>query len=210
MKLRAIIPVKSLREGKGRLSTVLDEAERAALNAELLDRMLAVTGAFPGAARTIVVSPDRDVLRRAEAAGAEALADVAPGLNAALAGAARHAAERGADGILIVPVDLPLAAPEDLLAMVGRGGGVTIAPDRRGIGTNALFVAPACALPFRFGGDSLRAHLEAARAAGLTTEIATLANLAFDIDTPDDYREWRRRSDDAAFGQMREGAHLVR
>ncbi len=193
MKLRAIIPVKSFREGKGRLSTVLGGAERNALNVEFLDRTLSVTAAFPGASRTIVVSPDQDVLDRAEAAGAHSLLDVAGELNAALNCAAGHAADHGADGILIVPVDLPRSRPRDLLALASCRHGVAIAPDRRGIGTNALYVAPPDALSFRFGGDSFLAHLAEAREAGLNAEILTLPNLAFDIDTPDDYREWRRR-----------------
>ena len=71
MKVRAIIPVKSFHKGKGRLSTVLGVAERNALNIELLDHMLSVTAAFPGASRTIVISPDQVVLDRAEAAGVE-------------------------------------------------------------------------------------------------------------------------------------------
>ncbi len=192
MRIRAIIPVKSLREGKGRLSTILDGTERAALNSELLDHMLDVTAAFPGAHRTIVVSPDRDVLDRAEAEGAEALFDAEGDLNAALARAAGHALDQGAEGILIVPVDLPLAGPEDLLAMVSGRCGVTIAPDRRGIGTNALYVAPPDTLAFRFGGNSMEAHLAEARRAGLPVEVVNLANLAFDVDTPDDYHEWRK------------------
>jgi len=192
VKLRAIIPVKSLREGKGRLSTILGEAERNALNVELLDHMLSVTAAFPGAAQTIVVSPDRGVLDRAEAAGTQVLLDDAGDLNGALDLAAHHAAHQGADGILIVPVDLPRSQPGDLLALASSGNGVAIVPDRRGVGTNALFVAPPTALSFRFGDNSFLTHLDAAREAGLSTEIDTLPNLAFDIDTPDDYREWRK------------------
>jgi len=191
VKLRAIIPVKSFREGKGRLSAVLGGAERNALNVELLDHMLSVTAAFPGAAQTIVVSPDRDVLDRAEAAGAQVLLDVAGDLNAALDQAACHAADHGADGILIVPVDLPRATPGDLLALASCPNGVAIVPDRRGVGTNALYVAPPTAIGFRFGENSFLAHLAGAREAGLNTEIVTLPNLAFDIDTPDDYRDWR-------------------
>ena len=112
----------------------------------LPDRMLSVRvkrallkpRTFPGARHTIVTSPDRDVLDRAEAAGAEALLDAAGDLNAALAHAAGHAAERGADAILIVPVDLPRAGPEDLLAMATLRHGVIIAPDRHGVGIAGL------------------------------------------------------------------------
>ncbi len=193
MKIRAIIPVKSFGEGKGRLSTVLGVAERNALNVELLDYMLSVTAVFPGASRTIVVSSDRVVLDRAEAAGAQSLLYFAGDLNAALNFAAGHAVDHGANGILIVPVDLPRSRPRDLLALASCRSGVAIAPDRRGIGTNALYVSPPGALPFRFGGDSFQAHLAEAQEAGLNVEILTLPNLAFDIDTPDDYREWRRQ-----------------
>jgi 2-phospho-L-lactate guanylyltransferase len=191
VKLRAIIPVKSLREGKGRLSAVLDESRRYALNVELLDHTLAVASAFPGAAQTIVVSPDPDVLARAEAAGVQTLRDTVGELNGALDLAARHAADGGADGVLIVPVDLPRATPGDLLTLVSNRSGVAIVSDRRGVGTNALFVAPPTALKFRFGENSFLAHLAAAREAGFSVEIDTIPNLSFDIDTPEDFREWR-------------------
>ena len=193
MKVRAIIPVKSFHKGKGRLSTVLGVDERNALNIEFLAHMLSVTAAFPGASRTIVISPDQVVLDRAEAAGAQSLFDFAGDLNAALNFAAGYATDNGADGILIVPVDLPRSRPRDLQALASCQHGVAIAPDRRGIGTNALYVAPPDALPFRFGGESFQAHLAGAQEAGLDVEVLNLPNIAFDIDTPDDYREWRRQ-----------------
>jgi 2-phospho-L-lactate guanylyltransferase len=155
--------------------------------------MLSVTAAFPGASRTIVISPDQVVLDRAEAAGAQSLFDFAGDLNAALNFAAGYATDDGADGILIVPVDLPRSRPGDLQALASCQHGVAIAPDRRGIGTNALYVSPPDALLFRFGGESFKAHLAGAQEAGLNVEILNLPNLAFDIDTPDDFREWRRQ-----------------
>ena len=99
----------------------------------------------------------------------------------------------GADGIKIVPVDLPRSRRRDLQAVASGQAGVAIAPDRRGIGTNALYVSPPDALPFRFGGESFQAHLAGAQEAGLNVELLNLPNLAFDIDTPNDYREWRRQ-----------------
>ena len=122
MNLRAIIPVKSLDSGKWRLSAVLDPAERRDLNRELLDHMLAVTSKFPGARNTIVTSPDRDVLDRAEAAGAEALLDATGDLNSALAEAARHAAEGDADGILIGIDDLEQEIPAGHLDVAHKLG----------------------------------------------------------------------------------------
>lgn len=191
MKIKAILPVKAIHQGKTRLGGMLDTGARAALCRRLLERTLDVACAFPGAADTIVVSADRRVLAAAEALGAHALGETeGDGLNAALERATRFAVTLGADAILVLPIDLPLVTAEDLLALASAGAPVAIAPDRRGAGTNALYLSPPGAIGFSFGEDSFTAHLAAARAAGLDAAIVRRANLAFDVDTPDDYRAW--------------------
>jgi len=53
--------------------------------------------------------------------------------------------------------------------------------------------SPPFAVPCRFGEDSLRAHQEAARAAGITANLVRLERVGLDIDRPDDLAELLRR-----------------
>lgn len=191
MKLWLIVPAKPFAEGKTRLAEILSPEERARLNRDFLDHTLDVATAFPGIGRTIVVSADPAVLDIVRARGATIVED--PGeadLNAALDRAAGVALDRGADAILVLPADLPRMTPEDLAAVTGGTSRVVIVPDRRGAGTNALYMAPPQCIPFRFGPDSFRAHVAAAREAGVLTDIVVRRGLRFDVDTPGDYREW--------------------
>lgn len=191
-----IVPVKPLAEGKSRLDGACSQVEREALNHAFLQHTLAVTGETPGAAQTIVVSRDGEVLACAAAQGAHAVAEPGrAGLNAALAAARAEAVMLGATAILVLPIDLPLLSPADIGDLTADPGDrpcVRIAPDEAGAGTNALYVAPPGAIGFHFGRDSLAAHVAAARGAGLAPDIVHMANIAFDVDTPDDYVRLRR------------------
>jgi 2-phospho-L-lactate guanylyltransferase len=189
MTLAVIVPVKGLAAGKGRLAAILSDAERARLNRSFLERTLALVARFPRAGVRIVVSPDAEALAIARAQGAVALVESAPGLNAALEEAARHAAALGAEACLVVSTDLPRLELVDLDEMA-TGGSVAIAPDRRGTGTNALYLGRFGLIPFAYGEASFAAHVGAARAAGIEPRIVRRPGLAFDIDTPEDYRRW--------------------
>jgi 2-phospho-L-lactate guanylyltransferase len=189
MTLAAVVPVKGLAAGKGRLAAVLSDAERASFNRRLLERTLGSLATVARVRTIIVVSPDDEALAVATAGGAVALRETAPGLNAALAQAVEVAAKLGAAEILIVSVDLPFLEAADLEAMV-PGHGVAIAPDRRGTGTNALYLSRPGLIDFAYGERSFAAHVAAAAAAGTPAAIVRRPGLAFDVDTPDDYREW--------------------
>lgn len=191
MKINVIIPVKSLTNGKTRLAGILDDDDRAELNASLLDHALDLAAAFPGLSNTIVISADNRVLDIAKSRGAVALRETGGGLNSALTEAMTTARNNGARAVLVLPTDLPIATAEDLLALATTGHDVAIAADRRGIGTNALCVPTSNGFTFRFGGDSFKAHMEEAHLSGLSAHIMHRPNLSFDIDTPDDYRFWR-------------------
>ncbi len=66
-----------------------------------------------------------------------------------------------------------------------------IAPDASGQATNALVLAPPDPDFFRFGPSSFAAHHDAAAARGVQFEIVRRPGLAFDLDTPEDYRTYR-------------------
>lgn len=197
--ITVIVPVKPLDEGKSRLAPLLPPAERRALNGEFLRRTLSLAEELAGAAATIVVSRSGEVLALAARRSMVALPEEPDcGLNGALEQASRVARGRGAAGILILPVDLPLATAAAIRRVTAgphreTGGRCIIVPDRTGTGTNLLFQAPPALDRYSYGEGSLQRHRSAAERAGLTTVIRHDPDLAFDIDRPEDLVGWRAR-----------------
>jgi 2-phospho-L-lactate guanylyltransferase len=192
MKLFAVIPVKPFAEGKSRLRPILPDAARRDLNRHMYEHVLEVAAAAIGAGGIIVVSADRAALDLARGRAAIAVReDNRAGLNAALRTGAATAVKRGAEAVLVLPTDLPAVSRDDIEALVrhaDRSPFVIIAPDRSERGTNALLMSPPDAIGFSFGEDSFAAHLAAARARHMEPVAVRRAGLAFDVDTPEDYR----------------------
>ena len=203
-----VIPVKSLDGGKSRLASVLSATARRALNEQLLHRMLKVASRFPGIGRTAVVSRCWDALQLAKQYGADVIRERhTQGLNAAAAQALRSLRRRGAGAVMVVACDLPRLRAADLAALARRGSKCTrtllLCPDESGTGTNALYICCGSSLRFRFGKDSLRRHRREARRRGLAVEVHLNARIAADIDTPEQWRRWRRRAPGVA--ELRHG-----
>ncbi|AHY46152.1 2-phospho-L-lactate guanylyltransferase [Rubrobacter radiotolerans] len=184
----AVVPVKDLGGTKSRLAPVLDPAARAGLTIYMMRRV--VKAAYEaGVGAVCVVSPDVIVLSEAEKVGAAPLLQRSAGLNAALAEGRECAVRRGAGAMFILPADLPLVEPEDLVGLLreAREGVAVVSPDAGRDGTNALLVAPPGALErFHFGVGSFEAHRRAAARAGLEVREHPNARLAFDLDTGTD------------------------
>src|SRR5256886_9326516 len=64
--------------------------------------------------------------------------------------------------------------------------GSVLVPAGDGRGTNAIFRRPAALFPLRFGNDSFKPHLAAARATGKPCVVLSLPGIALDIDKPSD------------------------
>ena len=87
-----LVPLKALADAKGRLAPFLTPVERRLLALAMFEDVAAALQAVAGLDRPLVVSPDREVWRRAEAIGCRVVAEAGPGgLNAALLAAARAA-----------------------------------------------------------------------------------------------------------------------
>jgi 2-phospho-L-lactate guanylyltransferase len=188
--IAAIVPVKALRHSKSRLRPVLSDDHRHALVLAMLEDVLRLLAAVPAVAATAVVSPDSDVLAFARRLGAQPIQEPPQprGLNAALAFASETLSAQGAGGLLVLPVDVPLATAADIqavLAAAHANPSIALGPSRSG-GTNALALRPPGAIPFRFGHRSSAAHRREARARGLPLTVLPLPSLAFDIDRPHD------------------------
>jgi 2-phospho-L-lactate guanylyltransferase len=190
MTLWAIVPVKPLRRGKTRLSGVLTENQRAALNKKLLIHTLDTITQLPELEQVLVVSRDPEALAIARFHGARTvLEDGAPHLNIALTRATAVATMYSAAGVLVLPADLPQITAEDVTVMVNAAKAPTcmvIAPDHRQQGTNALLIKPPGALTYSFGENSFYRHVNQAQNKGIITEIVEIPSLARDVDLPED------------------------
>jgi 2-phospho-L-lactate guanylyltransferase len=190
-RIVAIIPIGELEGAKSRLGDTLDAEERRDLVIEMLDRTVRAALATPDIAETLVVSPDRELLKQAAALGARTLRQRSQGLNRGLWEAREDAVAGGADAVVVLPIDLPLISATALseltapLAAVRERPLVILAPDRHGRGTNGLVVAPPNAIEFGFGGDSRAAHAACAAEAG-ARYVEVDGPLSLDLDTPDD------------------------
>lgn len=190
MGLWAIVPVKPLRRGKSRLSGVLSEEERTALNFSMLSHTLKTIQGVPEIEHTLVVSRDPGALALARDYAARTVQeDGSPQLNTALRRATIVAQMYASGGVLILPADLPLLTPADLRALVLEAVNppvVVIAPDRHGTGTNALVVSPAGLIDYAFGSGSFQRHCERAQRAGVRTVICERKSISIDLDLPED------------------------
>lgn len=196
MSLWAIVPVKPLRRGKSRLAGALTEEERAALNQELLERTLKTLTGLKELDKVLVVSRDSHALTIARNHGAKTVQeDGQPHLNTALTRASVIAQVHATQGVLVLPVDLPLLTTDDVLELIDRAAKppvVVIAPDRHHKGTNALLMVPAGQIEYDFGEGSFQRHCERAIASGARLEIVELPSLGLDLDDPEDLELIRR------------------
>jgi 2-phospho-L-lactate guanylyltransferase len=184
-----LLPVKRLDRAKARLGPHFGETRR-----ELIARAL-FADALSLCTETDflewwVLSDDDEVLSRAREAGHATLRDEGIGLNAALTSAMKAIAATGAESVTIIPADVPLARPGDLLDLLDTGAtsDVVVVPSHDDGGTNGLFMRPVGLLEPAFGAGSLSAHVTLAHDRALRCSVLTLPGLALDIDTPDDVR----------------------
>jgi 2-phospho-L-lactate guanylyltransferase len=192
--LVVVLPVRGLASGKSRLEAVLAPAARAELNEWLLDRTLLTLRSWLGSVDScVVVSACERVLHIAGSNASDIVRETrVAGLNAAAALGLQRAVERGASKVLVLPCDLPHLTVHALQALArdANRGDVVIAPDRSGTGTNALLVPAQLTPDFRFGDDSFALHLAAAAAAGAGVVVHRSPEIAFDLDTAEDYALW--------------------
>jgi 2-phospho-L-lactate guanylyltransferase len=203
MILWAIIPVKPLRYSKSRLSHILSMDERAQLTSDILERTISAVDQVPVITKTMVISRDTAALKVARKFGVSTYRETEKqDLNTALIRAAHIAAAQKAEGVLILPADLPLVTSadiEELIEAVGLANPngsngysflkrvMVICTDRNQDGTNALLVSPPTAFTYQYGPNSFERHLNEAEKLGMTIRTVTVPNIEFDLDTEEDW-----------------------
>jgi len=195
----AVVPAKSLTQGKSRLSAVMADDDRVRFAQRLLEHVLGVLRDSP-LDGVLVATNGNDVAELAQRAGASVLHD--PGDPASttsrrprtLAGVVDRAlgavAARGASAAVVLMADLPLLEAQDVEELTDAlaDHDVVLVRDHLGRHTNAIAIAPPTAIKTRFGReDSFAEHCAAARAAGLRVAILENDRIAFDVDGPADH-----------------------
>jgi 2-phospho-L-lactate guanylyltransferase len=177
-----LVPVKALAEAKGRLAPTVGPLQRRLLAIAMFEDVIAALQAVPGLAAPVVVSPDREVWRRADAMGCRVVEEP-PGagdLNRSLASAA--AAGNGS-ALLVVAADLPLASAAGLERVLAAAEApVAVVPSHDGGGTNVLAWRDPGSFAPSFGPDSAARHLALPGAVrvdepGLSLDVDTAADL---------------------------------
>lgn len=197
MTVFVIVPVKKLDEAKSRLSPLLADSERELFCLRMLEDVLGAVGSVGRPHRTVVVGADAVVSLIARRLGARFLPETRPGLNRAVSEATAWCIREGAESALILPADIPLAAPQDLdgILSLGEEAAVVISPSRGGEGTNALLLTPPDAIPPSYGRRSFQRHAEEASRRGIRLHMFKSLRIALDIDTPRDLTDFLSLSD---------------
>jgi len=177
-----LVPVKAFSAAKGRLADVLDPDGRA----QLARRMASIVLQAGGTMARFVVCDDPDVAAWAGAEGAEVLWRPGRGLDQAVSEGVEHLRTAGFARAVVAHSDLPLA---EQLDWVGAFAGVTIVPDRRDDGTNAISVPTDAGFRFAYGAASFRRHAAEARRLGLPLRVVRHRLVSFDVDLPGDLAE---------------------
>jgi 2-phospho-L-lactate/phosphoenolpyruvate guanylyltransferase len=203
MSLWAIVPVKPLRRGKSRLSAILSEEERNQLNQRLLTNTIEVLKKVEAISDILVVSRDSMVLTHSRDMGVRTVTENGtPELNNALLRASLFSKAFSTEGVLIVPADLPLLTPKDVIQFLEQRTQppmIVISPDRRVQGTNMLLIDPPDLLTFSFGENSFHRHCSLADSRGAKVIVHENKRIALDLDVPEDYELLSSKISDPVF-----------
>ena len=185
-----LIPVKLFRESKQRLASHFSADERAALAESLCEDFFRVIAQVRGVRRVFVVTQEPRALEWARERGWETIAESEQlSESDSVDLASRICAERGVRALLRIPIDIPLATPEDIESMLTQAEdapSAVLVPSRDGTGTNALFRSPPTLFPSHFGPNSFAAHLDEAERCGARVKVLRNPRIELDIDELDD------------------------
>lgn len=188
-----LIPVGATEQSKSRLSSVLDPEQRRelvlALTRDLFEELASCAtdiqyGTVTSEGDVAEIVRDRGGFATGEPDGAETLGEIVDGA------VRSHDSLAEADGLLVMPVDLPLVdcgALDDLFERF-ESSDIFLVPDEDEKGTNVLWRSPPTAIPCQYEGTaSFDAHRSTAKGHNYSPTIERLEPFQFDLDTPADW-----------------------
>lgn len=174
-----LVPVKAFADAKARLSPVLAPDQRSALARWTAERVVAAAGELP----VYVACDDDEVAQWAKDRGVVVLWHPGVGLNAAVTRSVEQLSQLGVTHVAVAHGDLPRA--HDLATLI-EPGTITLVPDAHRDGTNVVAVATSAGFAFSYGAGSFHRHLCRAMASRRQVSVRRDAQLARDVDTPED------------------------
>ena len=186
--LWALVPVKELDKSKQRLAAALDPCERAGLVLAMLRDVLTAIHSITELDGILVVSRSLEARALAREFGMETFVESAESDHSrAVTEANRYLNHRyRPQTTLALPGDVPRLTAEDVHQIIAGHDRVTLVPNDSGEGTNAVLASPPNVITYHFGVGSLRKHTKSAQAVGISPSIVRNANIAKDIDEPED------------------------
>jgi 2-phospho-L-lactate/phosphoenolpyruvate guanylyltransferase len=187
-----LIPVKSLANAKQRLASVLDQPSRTQLAQAMLFDVLETLGTWVNRPDVSIVTSDPFAIELARRFQFQIVPDNANRSETdAIEMATRFCEAQGVDDTLVIPGDIPLIQVGELekILQAAPAHGSVLVPAADGRGTNAAWRRPAGLFPLRFGNDSFKPHLAAARATQKPCVVLSLPGIALDVDNPSDLRQ---------------------
>ena len=194
-KTSILIPMRSLNDGKTRLSNLLSPNSRAKLIkilfTQLLEKLNTLKVEFPRIFSDIlVITPCNEVGKICKEFDIIILKEQnLSGLNSALRKGLSWSLENFYDSSLIIPGDIIDPDTEDLKKILEMGkssrDSMIICPSTD-FGTNALFLNLPTNINLQFGPNSFFEHQKEAAKQSIETIIAPLDSLKDDLDTGED------------------------
>jgi 2-phospho-L-lactate guanylyltransferase len=184
-----LVPVKNLENAKQRLASVLDQGTRTELAQAMLHDVLDALAACCSNSEVSLVTSDPFALDLAQTFSFRIIPDATNRSETdAIEMATQLCESRGVVNTLVIPADIPLIQSSEVTTLLQAAPkeGSLLVPAADGRGTNAIFRRPAALFPLRFGNDSFKPHLAAARATGKPCVVLSLPGIALDIDKPSD------------------------
>ena len=201
-KTSILIPMRSLNEGKTRLSNLLSPNKREKLIkllfTQLLKKLKSLKNQFPLIFSDIlVITPCKEVEKISREFNVQVLKEQSlNGLNSAVKKGICWSSENLYDSSLILPGDIIDPETEDIKKILDMGrksrNSMVICPSTD-FGTNALFLSLPTRLNFKFGPNSFYEHQKEAKKISIRSIIAPVDSLKDDLDTGKDLEKFKTR-----------------
>ena len=187
-----MIPIKDPARAKTRLADLLSPDERRRLAWAMFEDVSRAVAASVKPDRVVAVTSFQPAIEHARRLGWDVLAEESQASeSASVDWASRALSERGFDGVMRLPADLPLVRAEDIDALLSielSAPAALLVPSREGTGTNSIIRMPPNLFPSRFGPDSLALHKEEAARVGVECLVINNSRIALDIDDSSDLK----------------------
>ena len=195
-ELNIILPVRTAKNAKNRLSTLLSSQQRRELSTLLFNQSLDFYRSQWPKIQLTIITDSYQFKKKGEEAGACVLTDPGSGLNNAVEFATRYSLQKGFSRQLIVHSDIAILDREDIAQLVDcklSCPGILGVPATADGGTNALLEQPPGIIEHYYGRDSFEKHKQAALRSGVELDVLELSGLGLDLDTEEDIYNYLKK-----------------